>query len=78
MTKKLMTEKLMKEKTRVFRGNVEYAHTSVLIPKEVRDEARKMNIHMGEVLINGLMMKFDELDSKFSNEIHDEEGDKEP
>ena len=60
----------MREKTRVFCGDVEYIHTSIMLPKEVRDRAKTMKINLSDVLVDALMIKFDASHTELKNNMH--------
>ena len=67
----------MREKMRIFRGNVEYVYTTLILPKEIRNRAKELRINMGDALIDGLIMKFNELETKCTEEVHESQGDTE-
>ena len=61
----------MEEKIRIFKGDVEYVHTSVIIPKQLREKAKQMKIHMSEALIDGITLHFKKAHNEPMENLHE-------
>lgn len=50
--------------TKVFVNGLEHSHTSITIPRHVRDEARSRRINMSRLMTETLLQKFREQDQE--------------